>query len=59
MAKEPRFKKRKEKNPVQTKIGVAETGTVHGFKGTTYDEAGLSDDDTCAFLEDRVWFVFN
>ena len=59
MAKEARFKKRKEVNPVETKMTVAETGTIHGFKGTTYEEAGLSADDADgAFLADRVWFVF-
>ena len=52
--KEKRFNKRKETNPVETKLGAAETGRIRGFKGTSYDEAGLSGDDEVAFLADKV-----
>lgn len=55
MVKWERFRKRKESNPVEVKVGVAETGRIRGFKGTSYDEAGLSGDDEVGFLADKVW----
>jgi len=48
MAKEKRFNKRKKANPVETKIGVAETGVIKGFKGTEFEEK-----DGGSFLQDR------